>query len=164
MKKYWVAPVDKNTAAIHSRDGNRSGRPAGRVTGRVKILRPAGQAGWNTGQILLSCNLKTSKYQPKYTYIFIINETFYKKKKKSINKQHLLKTLVAWFQAVTNMLWPLRHAHPGAYLRGRHCAKPPLGPRHKAKSCKIYVKIAWLDYKKACMWKKLTQPGILASS
>ena len=31
------------------------GLPAGRVTGRVEILRPAGQAGWNTGQILLSC-------------------------------------------------------------------------------------------------------------
>ena len=28
----------------------------GRVTGRVEILRPAGQAGWYTGQILLSCN------------------------------------------------------------------------------------------------------------
>ena len=25
-------------------------------TGRVEILRPAGQAGWNTDQILLSCN------------------------------------------------------------------------------------------------------------
>ena len=25
-------------------------------TGRVEILRPAGQADWNTGQILLSCN------------------------------------------------------------------------------------------------------------
>ena len=29
---------------------------AGRVAGRVEIFRPAGQAGWNTGQILLSCN------------------------------------------------------------------------------------------------------------
>ena len=28
----------------------------GRVTGRVEILRPAGWAGWNTGQIRLSCN------------------------------------------------------------------------------------------------------------
>ena len=27
------------------RDGNRSGRPAGRVADRVEILRPAGQAG-----------------------------------------------------------------------------------------------------------------------
>ena len=25
-------------------------------TGRVEILRPAGQAGGNTGQVLLSCN------------------------------------------------------------------------------------------------------------
>ena len=32
---------------------------------------------------------------------FIINKTFYKT---SINKPHLLKTLVEWFQAVTNML------------------------------------------------------------
>ena len=30
---------------IQARDGNRSNRPAGRVTGRVEILRPAGQAG-----------------------------------------------------------------------------------------------------------------------
>ena len=37
-------------------DRLRSGRPAGQVTGRVEILRPAGQAGWNIGQILLSCN------------------------------------------------------------------------------------------------------------
>ena len=28
----------------------------GRVTGRIEILRPAGEAGWNTDQILLSCN------------------------------------------------------------------------------------------------------------
>ena len=37
-------------------DRHRSGRPAGRVAGRVQILRPAGQAGWKTGQILLSGN------------------------------------------------------------------------------------------------------------
>ena len=36
--------------------GNRSGRPAGRVAGRVEVLRPAGQAGRHTGQILLSDN------------------------------------------------------------------------------------------------------------
>ena len=41
---------------IQSRDGNRSGRPAGPVAGRVEILRLAGQAGWNTGQILFSGN------------------------------------------------------------------------------------------------------------
>ena len=35
-------------------DQHRSGRPAGRVAGRVEILRPAGQAGWKTGRILLS--------------------------------------------------------------------------------------------------------------
>ena len=39
---------------LRTRDGNRSGRPAGRVASRVEILRPAGQAGWKTGQILLS--------------------------------------------------------------------------------------------------------------
>ena len=39
-------------------------------TGRVEIIRPASQAGWNTGQILLFCNQKTFKHQPKYTYIF----------------------------------------------------------------------------------------------
>ena len=35
-------------------DRHRSGWPAGRVAGRVEILRPAGEAGWKTGQILLS--------------------------------------------------------------------------------------------------------------
>ena len=28
----------------------------GGISDLVEILRPAGQAGWNTGQILLSCN------------------------------------------------------------------------------------------------------------
>ena len=37
-------------------DRHRSGRPAGRVAGRLEILRPAGQAGWKIGQILLSGN------------------------------------------------------------------------------------------------------------
>ena len=64
-----------------------------------------------------------------------MNKTFYKKI--SINKPHLLKTLVEWFQAVTNMLSPLRHAqiaHPGTYLGWEYSAMPPdLGPRHKAK-------------------------------
>ena len=35
-------------------DRHRSSRPAGRVAGRVEILRPAGEAGWKTGQIFLS--------------------------------------------------------------------------------------------------------------
>ena len=61
--------------------------------------------------------------------------------KNSLKKSHLLKTLVEWFQAVTNMLWPFRHAHPEAYLGG-HCAKDLFGPRLEAKKCKIYVKIA----------------------
>ena len=45
-----------------------------------------------------------------------------------------MKTLVEWFQAVTNMLQPLRHAHPGACLGEGHCAMPPpiFGPRHKS--------------------------------
>ena len=51
-------------------DWHRSGRPAGRVAGRVEILRPAGQAGWKTSRIFLSGNQKSSKHQPKYTYIF----------------------------------------------------------------------------------------------
>ena len=41
-------------------DRHRSGRPAGRVAGRVEILRPAGQAGWNTGQILFFLKVKDS--------------------------------------------------------------------------------------------------------
>ena len=72
---------------------------------------------------------------------FIINKTFYKKN--SINKPHLSKALVEWFQAVTNMLWPLRHAHPGTYLGWEYCSLPPhFGSRHKAKKCKICVKVA----------------------
>ena len=45
--------------------------------------------------------------------------------KNSVYKSHLLKTLVEWFQAVTNMLWPLRHTHPGAYLREGIVPCPP---------------------------------------
>ena len=37
-------------------DRHRSGRPAGRVAGRVEILPLAGQAGRKTGRILLSGN------------------------------------------------------------------------------------------------------------
>ena len=36
--------VSFQAAEEESRDGNRSGRSAGRVTGLVEILRPAGQA------------------------------------------------------------------------------------------------------------------------
>ena len=38
----------------------------------------------------------------------------------------------------------------------------PFGPQHKAKKCQIYVKIAESDYNKACIWKRLTLPGILS--
>ena len=31
--------------------------------------------------------------------------------KNRVNKPHRLKTLVEWFQAMTNMLRPLRHAY-----------------------------------------------------
>ena len=59
-----------------------------------------------------------------------------------INKPHLSKTLVEWFQTATNMRWPLRHAHPETNLGWEYCAMPPdFEPRHKAKKCKIYVKI-----------------------
>ena len=36
-------------------DRHRLGRPASRVTGRLEILRPVGQAGWKTGLTDLSC-------------------------------------------------------------------------------------------------------------
>ena len=49
------------------RDGNRSGRLAGLVTGWVEILQPVGQVGRNTGQVFFSCYLKTSEHQSKYT-------------------------------------------------------------------------------------------------
>ena len=57
-KKRYFNPTGSHFARVYSRDGNRSGRPApvGWVAGRVEILRPAGQAGWKTGQILLSGN------------------------------------------------------------------------------------------------------------
>ena len=53
-----------------------------------------------------------------------------------------MKTLVEWFQAVADMLQPLRHAHPGAYLGGKHCAMPPhtLGLGTKQKSAKYATK------------------------
>ena len=47
----YVSSLTENVFLItklistHSSDGNRSGRPAGRVTGLVEILRPSGQAG-----------------------------------------------------------------------------------------------------------------------
>ena len=51
-------------------------------------------------------------------------------------KPHLLKKLLEWFQAVTNMLSSFKHAHPGAYLGG-DCAMPPLlGHGTKQKSIK----------------------------
>ena len=46
-------------------------------------------------------------------------------------KPHLLETFVEWFQTVANMLWPLRHAHPGAYLGEALCHAPLFGPQHK---------------------------------
>ena len=60
--------------------------------------------------------------------------------KNRINKPYLLKTLVAWFQAVTNMLWPLRHAHPEAYLGRAMCHAPALGHGTKQKSAKYTSK------------------------
>ena len=61
------------------RDGNRSGRPAGQVTGRVEILRPAGQAveipvkySFLATKSHLSANRNIHIY-------CIINKTFYKK-------------------------------------------------------------------------------------
>ena len=39
------------------------------------------------------------------------------------------------------MLWPLKHAHPGAYLgRGHFAMPPPFGPQHRAKSVKYTLK------------------------
>ena len=73
---------------------------------------------------------------------FVINRTFYKKN--SINKPRLLKKLVEWFQAVSNMLRALRNAHPGAYLeRGIvPCHTSSLGRGTNQKKCKIYLEIA----------------------
>ena len=77
---------------------------------------------------------KRSKHQPKYTYVgYIINKSFYKKKN-SISKSHLFKTLAEWFQAVTNMLWPLRRAHPGACLGGALCHAPLLRTSTQSKN------------------------------
>ena len=56
--------------------------------------------------------------------------------KNSTNKPRFLKTLVEWFQVATNMLLPLRHAHPGAYLGGALCHAPVWGTA-QGKKCKI---------------------------
>ena len=73
------------------------------------------------------------------TVYFVINKTFIKKN--STNKPRLSKTLVEWFQAVTNMLRPLRHAHPGAYVGGALCqAPPPMGHGTKQESAKYTLK------------------------
>ena len=70
---------------------------------------------------------------------FIINKSFHKKK--SINKPNLLKALAEWFQAFTNMLRPLRNAHPGAYLGRALChAHPLLGHGTKQNSAKYTLK------------------------
>ena len=45
------------------------------------------------------------------------------------------------FQAVTNMLRPLRHAHSGVYLGGGHFAMlPPFELWHKEKSANYTLK------------------------
>ena len=41
----FLVPDGNRNQETEPGDGNRSGGPAGRVTGQVKILRPAGQAG-----------------------------------------------------------------------------------------------------------------------
>ena len=61
-----------------------------------------------------------------------INKIFYEKN--SVNKPQLLKRLVEWFQTVADILWQLRHAHPGAYLRGGIVPSPsPLWPTTQRK-------------------------------
>ena len=124
-------------------------RPVKPVEKPVKFSFPAAKRHVSTNRNILIC--------------FIINKTFYKK---SVSTNHTFRKhcLVEWFQAVTNMLGLLIHAHPGTYLEWEYCAMPPhFGPRHKATKCKIYVKIALSDSNKACMWKRLSLPGILAS-
>ena len=65
---------------------------------------------------------------------FIINKTFYKKI--SINKPHLSKTLVEWFQAET-----IKTAHLGTYLGGSIVpCLPTLGSGTKQESAKYTLK------------------------
>ena len=67
---------------------------------------------------------------------------FYKKQYQQ--KPHFFKTLVEWFQAVANMLRPLRYAHPRAYSGEKAlCHAPPphtLGHGSKQKSAKYRLK------------------------
>ena len=105
-----------------SRDGNRSGQPApvGSSTRffdqPVKSVETPVKFPFLETKRHLSTNRNIHKY-------FIINKTCHKKN--SINKPNLLKTLVEWFQVVTDMLRPLRLAHSGEYLGGGRCAVPP---------------------------------------
>ena len=93
-----------STPFVLTKDGNRSGRPAGRVTSRVENLRPAELLKHRSNSPFV---LLKDIYAPTEIYIrvyicFIIIETCYKKR--SINKPHRLETLVDWFEAVTNVL------------------------------------------------------------
>ena len=135
----WLA---HKCSMVRVRDGNRSGRPAlvGLPVGSRFLDRPVKPVEKPVEFSFLATKRHLSTNRNILIY-FIINKTFYKKN--SRNKPHRSKTLVEWFHAVTNMLWPLRHAHPGTYLGWWYFAMPPdFGPRHKEKKCKIYVKIA----------------------
>ena len=85
---------------VYNRDANRSGRPAGRITGRVdRPIKPVGipvKFSFLATKNHLSTNRNINIY-------FITNKTFYEKSNMYC-KPHLLKTLVALLQAVTNML------------------------------------------------------------
>ena len=96
-------------------DRHRSGQPAGRVAGRVN--RPVGLP---VGSRFFDRPVKPVEKPVKLSFLatkkhpstnrnifiyFILNKDFFYQKI-SINKPHFSKTLVEWFQAVTNMLRP----------------------------------------------------------
>ena len=87
-----ILVVSGSVFCVQFSDGNRSGRPAGRVTVRVEILRPAGQPVETPVKFSFFATRKHLSTNPNVHINYISNKTFYKKN--SINKLHRLKTPV----------------------------------------------------------------------
>ena len=93
----------RSVSLLQTRDGNRSGQPArvGLPVGSRFFDRPVKPVEKPVKFSFLATKRHLSANRNILIY-FIIDRTFYKKN--SINKPLPSKTLVEWFQAVTNML------------------------------------------------------------
>ena len=144
LKKQRVMILSFVQVSVCARSPEQRWKPAGSIgTGRVDrpVALPVGARFFDRSVKPVEKPVKFSFLATKrhlstnrnmHTH-FIINKSFYKKKN-SFNKSHLLKTLAEWFQAFTNMLRPLRNAHPGVYLGG-HCAmRTPLWATAQSKT------------------------------